>query len=291
MNAIEIISLTKTFKVKKGATVEAVRRLSLTMEEGEIFGFLGPNGAGKSTTIKVLMGLIKPTAGNARIMGHDTRSPLSRMKVGFLPENPAFYDYLTAEEYLRFVGRAFHMAGSLLTDRSEAVLKQLELWDARKRAIRGYSKGMAQRLGIAQALLHDPDVYILDEPMSGLDPIGRVLVKNIILELKRRNKTVFFSTHITSDVETVCDRVGIIFKGALTRVERVASILTEGIEGYYISIKTQDAAGAKEIYVSKERLAVFLAETQSAGMEVAMIEPKRKNLEDYLLDAVSEKIS
>jgi len=201
MQAIEITELCKVFKGKKGAVVEALKGISLSVGQGEVFGFLGPNGAGKSTTIKCLMGLLKPTFGSASIMGRPISDPAARQAVGYLPENPAFYEYLTAEEYLLFVGRVFKMPEALLARRTEEMLKLLELWDARRRQMRGYSKGMVQRLGLAQTLIHDPDVYILDEPMSGLDPIGRALVKEIILDLKKRGKCVFFSTHITDDVE------------------------------------------------------------------------------------------
>ncbi|MGD0845639.1 MAG: ABC transporter ATP-binding protein, partial [Geobacteraceae bacterium] len=177
MNAIDIRDLSKTFRGKKGSRVEALKGLTLSIDTGEVFGFLGPNGAGKSTTIKIIMGLIRSTSGSALIMGHPTGSPVARRQVGFLPENPAFYDFLTAEEYLNFVGQAFGMAKPLLEKRTDEVLALLELIEARKRPMRGYSKGMVQRLGLAQVLLHDPDVYILDEPMSGLDPLGRALVK------------------------------------------------------------------------------------------------------------------
>jgi len=191
MVALELQNLCKRFTGKKHQSVEALKDISLTIGQGEVFGFLGPNGAGKSTTIKCLMGLIRPTSGTASIMGEAAGSEAARARVGFLPENPAFYDYLSAEEYLLFVGRVFRMQESLLARRTEEALKKLELWDARKRPIRSYSKGMVQRVGLAQVLIHDPDLYILDEPMSGLDPLGRALVKEIILDLKQRGKSVF----------------------------------------------------------------------------------------------------
>lgn len=286
MNAIEIKALSKTFRGKKGARVEALKGLSLVIETGEVFGFLGPNGAGKSTTIKIIMGLIRSTSGSALVMGHPTGSPVARRQVGFLPENPAFYDFLTAEEYLNFVGQAFGMAKPLLEKRTDEVLALLELTEARKRPMRGYSKGMVQRLGLAQVLLHDPDVYILDEPMSGLDPLGRALVKEIILDLKARGKCVFFSTHITEDVETVCDRVGIILKGELKRVEMVETIMTEGIHGYQVWIRNRESGEKMEHYVNKNHLAEFLAREQGAGNDVTLVEPKRSNLEDFFLQTV-----
>ncbi|MRR07117.1 MAG: ABC transporter ATP-binding protein [Deltaproteobacteria bacterium] len=285
MNVIEIANLSKTFKGKKGARVEALKRLSLSIGAGEVFGFLGPNGAGKSTTIKIIMGLIRPSAGEASVMGHETGSAAARKHVGYLPENPAFYDYLNADEYLDFVGKAFGMDARHLERQKDEVLALLELKDARRRPIRGYSKGMVQRLGLAQVMIHDPDVYILDEPMSGLDPLGRALVKNIIMDLKGRGKSVFFSTHITADVESVCDRVGIILKGELKSVERVESIMTEGIVGYFVRTR-RGQIEAEESYVDKNDLSSFVAERRQAGFEITLVEPKRKNLEDFFLDIV-----
>jgi ABC-2 type transport system ATP-binding protein len=285
MNAIEISGLSKTFKGKKGLRVDALRDLRLNVEQGEIFGFLGPNGAGKSTTIKTLMGLIQPTAGSATIMGLSIFTPESRRKVGYLPENPSFYDYLSAEEYLQFVGKSFAMPESELRGKCDQVLHRLELWDARKRPMRSYSKGMVQRVGLAQVLIHDPHVCILDEPMSGLDPVGRALVKEIMLELKGRGRCVFFSTHIIADVESVCDRVGIILKGELRTVERVESIMTRGIVGYNLTLRDWEGVNS-ELYVPKEQLSAVIARIQGEGKEITLIEPKRKSLEDFFLDMV-----
>jgi len=285
--AIAIENLVKTYTGKKRARVEALKGISLSVGAGEVFGFLGPNGAGKSTTIKCLVGLIEPSSGSARIKGVSIGSVESRRAIGYLPENPAFYDYLSALEYLKFVGSSFGMPAGLLSSRCDEVLHQLDLWESRKRSIRGYSKGMVQRLGIAQTLLHDPDLYILDEPMSGLDPIGRALVKDIILELKRRGKSVFFSTHITADVESVCDRVGIILDGELQSVELVETIMAEGVLGYTLTLR---GAGADtERYVPKEELPQAMREIQSSGCEISLIEPKRKSLEDFFLDIVRAK--
>lgn len=289
MQAVEIFDLHKTFKDQKGHRVEALKGVSLTVEKGEIFGFLGPNGAGKSTTIKILIGLIKPSTGYAQIMGHKTGTHHARALVGFLPENPSFYDFLTGQEYLAFVARTFRMNNEQVREKSEKVLKLLDLWNARNRPIRGYSKGMVQRLGLGQALIHDPDVYILDEPMSGLDPIGRALVKDIILDLKEKGKCVFFSTHITADVETVCDRVGIIVNGSLQSVERVRSILTEGIVGYHLRSRMPGSDSMNDAVVSKEELAKAIGGIQAAGGEITLIEPKRKDLEAFFLDIVKGK--
>jgi len=289
MDAIEIHGITKTFRGKGRAVVEAVKDLTLAIPRGEIFGFLGPNGAGKSTTIKMLMGLIKPAAGSIRIMGNHADLPLSRMHVGYLPENPSFYDYLCAMEYLSFVGKTFGMQETVMRDRIESNLKLLDLWDARDRFIRGYSKGMVQRLGLAQTLIHDPDVYILDEPMSGLDPIGRALVKEIILDLKARGKSIFFSTHITSDVESICDRVGIIVDGSLQRVDQVGSILIEGIIGYHLKVRIPSRSEVIKFDVSTADLAGTINDVLSSGKEIMLIEPNRKNLEAFFLDIVKGK--
>lgn len=297
MSAITISGLTKTYKGKK--SVEALRNLHLDIFPGEILGFLGPNGAGKSTTIKTLMGLIRPTAGNAQIMGKDISSHESRRKVGYLPENPSFYDYLSAEEYLHFVGKAFGLSGVALSEKSEYVLKLLELWDARKRQIRGYSKGMVQRVGLAQALIHDPELYVLDEPMSGLDPVGRALVKEIILGLKKRGKTVFFSTHITDDVEKVCDRVAVLVKGDLVALDSVDNILKSGVEGYQVQLRmkndpiefgqshlTSENGPLKDYYIPKEHFNGFLSQVVKVDAEIVFIETKRRNLEDFFLSLV-----
>jgi ABC-2 type transport system ATP-binding protein len=283
--AISIENLCKTYIAKKRMRVEALKNISLTVERGEVFGFLGPNGAGKSTTIKCLLGLIRGNAGSASIMGVPTTEVASRRRVGYLPENPAFFDYLSAGEYLDLVGKIHGMSEAALSSRRDAVLRQLDLYEARKRPMRGYSKGMVQRVGLAQVLIHDPDVYILDEPMSGLDPVGRALVKEIILDLKKRGKCVFFSTHITADVETICDRVGVIVKGELQSVERVESIMSRGVLGYQVSVR--GAAGAVcERYIAKEELSQALREIQESGAEVTLIEPKRKSLEDFFLEMV-----
>jgi len=289
MNAIEITGLYKQFTGKRMTKVDALKGLDLTIAEGEVFGFLGPNGAGKSTTIKLVMGLLRPTAGSARIMGIDAGQPDSRLQVGYLPENPAFYDYLSAEEYLLFVGRTFALQETLLREKSEYVLKLLDLWEARKRPMRGYSKGMVQRLGVAQALIHDPDVYILDEPMSGLDPLGRALVKEIIIDLRKRGKSVFFSTHITSDVESVCDRVGVIVKGEMKCVKKVDEITVGGITGFEVRYLAAGDDMPKNVQVAKDELAATLSSIQSDGSRVLMVEPVRKSLEEFFVDIVRQE--
>ena len=286
MPAISIQSLSKTYKGKRGSRVDALQDLTLEIDQGEIFGFLGPNGAGKSTTIKSLMGLIRPTSGRARIMGKDITSTEARRHVGFLPEHPAFYDYLSAEEYLAFVGRAFGMNASEQKRKSEKVLKLLDLWDVRRRPMRGYSKGMVQRLASAPVLIHDPEVYILDEPMSGLDPMGRALVKEIIKDLKRQRKTVFFSTHITADVEAVCDRVGVIVNGRLRVLDTVQNVLRSGVQGYRIQLVSSDD-GIEERQVGQDRLHEAMERIWSEGGVIQRVEPYGRTLEDFFLDVVA----
>jgi ABC-2 type transport system ATP-binding protein len=300
MSVIEIENLFKTFRGEKGRPVEALRGVSLKIEEGEVFGFLGPNGAGKSTSIKILTGLIFASGGSASLFGVPVSDSRSRNRIGYLPENPSFYDFLTAREYLKFVGKTYGMGKKKLESESERVLKLMGLHEDADRSMRGYSKGMVQRLGLAQALLHDPDLYILDEPMSGLDPLGRALVKDIIRDLKKRGKTVFFSTHITSDVEIVCDRVGIIAYGQLQTVDSVERILEAGIEGYYVKVSGAGderlfdgmtvfdrSHGVKEIYVPQSDMKHLMEKVIQSGMDLSLIEPKRKDLEAFLLEVVS----
>lgn len=222
---ITFSGISKEFKDGiRGRKVHALKDLSLAVKEGEVFGFLGPNGAGKSTAIKILMNLIFPTAGGAKILGMDVRNPETRRHVGFLPENPYFYDYLSAEELLRFGGQASGLHNAEIKERSDILLKRLGLDNARNRPLRSYSKGMVQRAGLALALIHDPKVLILDEPMSGLDPIGRKMVVDLILDLKAEGKTVFFSSHILSDVERLCDRVSILINGSMVRLISLAGL-------------------------------------------------------------------
>ena len=298
---ISISGLKKIYRGKRGKRVEALRDLSLNIVPGEVFGFLGPNGAGKSTTIKILMGLIRPSSGDARLFGLSTGDATARRRVGFLPENPAFYDFLTAREYLRFVGEAFAMPAAAIRKESDRVLEMLDLTAAAGRPIRSYSKGMVQRLGIAQTLLHGPDLYLLDEPMSGLDPIGRALVKEIILDLKRQGKTVFFSTHVTADAERVCDRIGVIIGGVFQEEKVVGDLLREGIDGYFCRVRGAAAEslqgwggmscadGVCELFVPRDRYDAFAADLLKNGGSFDLIEPRRRDVEDYFLDLVRSK--
>lgn len=288
MASLQILNLEKTFKGKKRAIVKALKGISLSIESGEVFGFLGPNGAGKSTTIKILMGLISPTSGTATIAGIPIERHEARSCVGYLPENPAFYDYLTAYEYLQLVASAFAMDAKTFSLNAENTLKKLELWDARNRPIRGYSKGMVQRVGLAQVLVHDPQIYILDEPMSGLDPLGRALVKDIIRDLKKAGKTVFFSTHIISDVESICDRTGIIIEGELKVEGAVEQIIAGGVEGY--SVTYNDSGALTTEFVGNDNLLARLNQLETSGLKILLVEPHRKSLEEFFLQVVHNNV-
>lgn len=205
----------------------AVKSLSLRVGAGEVFGFLGPNGAGKTTTMNVLLGFVNHTGGEARIFGANVRDPISRQRIGYLPELTYYYKFLTAEEILRFYAKIFGIAAGEAERRIDALMKLVELEHARKRPIKTYSKGMQQRVGIAQALINNPDLLILDEPTSGLDPLGRMKVREIIQRLKGEGKTVFFSSHELGEVETVCDRVAIIAQGELKGEGRVSELVAK----------------------------------------------------------------
>jgi ABC-2 type transport system ATP-binding protein len=205
----------------------ALQGLNLEVRAGEVFGFLGPNGAGKTTTMNVLLGFVPPTSGSASLFGLDVRQPIARQRIGYLPEQTYYYKFLTAEELLRFYAGIFGIPRPETEARIDAVLKLVELDHARKRQIKTYSKGMQQRVGLAQALINNPDLLILDEPTSGLDPIGRMKVREIIQRLKGEGKTVFFSSHELGEVETVCDRVAILHQGELKTEGRVSDLLKE----------------------------------------------------------------
>ena len=206
------------------ATKIALRGLDLEVGAGEVFGFLGPNGAGKTTTMNVLLGFVPPTSGAAYLFGIDVRQPIARQRIGYLPELTYYYKFLTAEELLRFYAKIFGLPRATANQRIPELLKLVELEAAAKRPIKSYSKGMQQRVGLAQALINDPDLLILDEPTSGLDPLGRMKVREIIQRLKNEGKTVFFSSHELGEVESVCDRVAIIHQGELKAIGRVADI-------------------------------------------------------------------
>jgi len=235
--AVAFQGVWKSFKQGRRPFV-ALRGLTLSVATGEIFGFLGPNGAGKSTAIKILMGFIKPDSGTASVEGLIVGRDPFQQKIGYLPEAPCFYENLTGLETLRFAARASGLSRKVAEQRAWAVLERLNLKHAGKSQIRTHSKGMKQRLGICQALIHDPEIYILDEPMSGLDPLGRRLITEVILGLKDKGKTVFFSSHILSDAERLCDRIGILNKGEMLFVGKTQEIATgqDSLEDAFVNI-------------------------------------------------------
>jgi len=216
---------------------EALKDLTIKVGEGEIFGLLGPNGAGKTTAIKILMGIHFPTSGTARLMGKPLGDRAVKKRIGFLPENPYFYDYLKGWEFLDFYGQLYGMDRKTRRNKIEELLDQVGLTEAANRPLRGYSKGMNQRIGLAQALMNDPDLVFLDEPQSGLDPFGRKDVRDIIISLREKGKTVFFSSHILTDAEMICDRVGILFEGRLRSIGPLGKLLSSGVTEWEIVVR------------------------------------------------------
>lgn len=235
MAAIEVEKLTKYYRqhfwTPRRKVLDAV---SFNVERGEIFGFLGPNGSGKSTTIKILLEIIYPSSGTARLFGKEIGSVESKMKLGFLPENPYFYDFLTATQFLEFHGGLYGLSKAYLKTRIPQVLELVGMKGTEKYRLRSFSKGMLQRIGLAQSIIHDPELVILDEPMTGLDPVGRKEVRDLMIQLKSEGKTVFFSTHILSDVESICDRVAILNRGKLLACGRLEELVS--VESQYIDI-------------------------------------------------------
>jgi len=299
MSAIEIVRLEKVYNVGfwRKRPKRALYPLDLSVEEGEIFGFLGPNGAGKTTTLKMLMGLVFPTGGTARILGMELDDPRMKAQIGFLPEQPYFYDYLTARELLRYYGQLSGVDVKQLRARVDGVLERVGLRDAANVQLRKFSKGMLQRTGIAQAILHEPRVVFLDEPMSGLDPMGRREVRNLIEQLKGEGKTVFFSTHILSDAEALCDRVAIIHQGQLRGVGAVEE-LTAGVCAQVelvwagTSVPAVLRASGVEYHVAGDTVRAVVAETEQEmalealrqeQLRLISLTPVRMSLEDYFV--------
>jgi len=298
--------LTKTFDVGivRRRRVHAVEDVTLSVNEGEIFGFVGPNGAGKTTTIKMLMGLIHPTRGRAFIFDAPIPSRDSKRRIGYLPENPAWYDFLTGREALSFFARLSGVPAASRDGRVTELLELVGLGEAADRQIRKYSKGMQQRLGIAQALVGDPVFVVLDEPMSGLDPIGRKEVRDLILELKRRGKTVFFSTHILPDVETLCDRVGVVFEGRLRDVGRIGDLLSGHVKAVEVTAEAPGTAAREALAVGTriaeegDRLTVTYQDVAAAdaavravvaaGGRLVSLTRHRETLEDFFVRRLEE---
>jgi ABC-2 type transport system ATP-binding protein len=303
--AIEFLKLTKDYPLGfwRNRNRRALDNLTFEVQQGEIFGFLGPNGAGKTTTLKLLMGLIFPTAGTARVCGRSIDDVGMHSDIGFLPEQPYFYDYLTARELLDYFARFFGIQRVERRKRVTFLLDRVGLATAGDVQLRKYSKGMLQRVGIAQAILHDPRVVFLDEPMSGLDPVGRREVRDIILDLKRRGHTVFFSTHVISDAEILCDRVAVLLGGKLQSVGSPSEIVSIDVRGMEILFEIRDGralpAGLAErstqtgeryrIEVPEAELYAALEQLRACEARILSVSPLRPTLEDYFLGLVGRE--
>jgi len=298
---LRVTGLAKTFrKPFTGRRVEAVRGVSIDVRRGEIFGFLGPNGAGKTTTIKMLMGLIAPTAGTMEILGVRAPDPDVMARVGFLPESPYIYPYLSPREFVTLCGRLSGLGGTELRDRVGRVLDRVGMTYAIDRGVGALSKGMLQRVALAAALVHDPELLVLDEPMSGLDPVGRKEVRDLIVEEKQRGRTVFFSSHILSDVEMLCDRVCILRRGEVVVSGELGEILTAGkrrseitIGGASAALREALSSRAEAVRTVGDRLVMevegddavrdVVTRALAEGARLESVTPKRETLEDVFV--------
>jgi ABC-2 type transport system ATP-binding protein len=293
---VALTELRKSFRghLGIGRTV-AVDGLSLSVQPGEIFGLLGPNGAGKTTTLKMMLALLRPDSGEVRLFGRPPQDVAARARIGFLPENPYFYDYLTPVEFLDLYARLHGIPAAERAKRVKAAIARVGLAGRESTALRKFSKGMIQRLGLAQAIQHDPDLVILDEPMSGLDPVGRREVRDLILGLRAAGKTVFFSSHILQDAEMLCDRVAIVFRGRLRSVGRLDDLISRDAKWIEVSTRGPIPPGAPgerteapdgtALYKVGDvsELARLLAAVSGAGGEVLSVWPRRETLEDLFL--------
>jgi ABC-2 type transport system ATP-binding protein len=284
----------------------ALDRLSIEVAPGDVFGFLGPNGAGKTTTLKLLMQLVFPTSGEAEILGRPAGDVGVRRRIGYLPENPYFYDHLTAEELLEYFGRLFGMSAAERRQRIPATLDRLGVGAERRMALRKFSKGMLQRVGLAQAVLNDPEVLFLDEPMSGLDPLGRRDVRALILELRDQGRTIFFSSHILSDAEALCSQVAIVAKGQLATAGRLSDMKEFAVHGWELVMSGVPPAALDRVRararavqtIAGDRYVIELAadghpedvlrELNAAGATTVSLNPLRETLEDVFVRRVAE---
>ena len=273
---VEISHLTKVFRVPmKRERVVAVRDLSLRVAPGEVYGLLGPNGSGKSTTLKVVLGLISPTRGHTKVFGEDSGLVRSRKDVGFVPENPYFYKFLTGSETVRFFGKLGGLHGAKLDARVKELLELVGLSEAAGRRVGAYSKGMLQRVGLAQALVQDPGLLVLDEPTAGVDPVGSREIRDLILELKARGKTILLCSHLLSQVQEICDRVGILARGSLVREGRVEDLL---------SIRDRTEMVLENI--SPEKVEALTKAAQNLGVKVVSSGQLQTTLEQLFLEAI-----
>jgi len=307
VRALATDELTKDFAVGfwRKRPYRALDRLTLEVQPGEVFGFLGPNGAGKTTTLKLLMQLVFPTSGRGELLGRPLGDLDAKRRIGYLPENPYFYDYLTAEELLRYYAGLFGYAGAERHRRASRLLDDVGIGGERRLQLRKFSKGMLQRVGIAQALVNDPDLVIFDEPMSGLDPLGRRDVRALILRLRDRGCTVFFSSHVLSDAEALCGRVAILAKGRLVGSGRLADILAFEAHGWELIVSHVDdrliahvmpqVRSAVHIGAGRYHLELpiesppehLLAELTAGGARLVSLNPIRATLEDYFVEHVT----
>jgi ABC-2 type transport system ATP-binding protein len=291
--ALDVHDLTKTYRTPfTRKKVEALRGVTFSVERGHIFGFVGPNGAGKTTTIRTLMGLVRPTSGRATILGHALPSRDARGKIGFLPEAPYFYDYLDVGELCDLAGRLFGLPPRVRAQRADELIEKVGLGRARGQSLKKLSKGMLQRAGLAQALMNDPELVVLDEPMSGLDPIGRKEVRDLILELRDRGKTVFFSTHILSDVEAITDRVAIVARGQLLAHGTPAELVSHHLQGVEVTVTLPRPAGAAAPATpAPEAPSIDLALTRGAtrvrrvGDELSLVLPADADVDAWIAQA------
>jgi ABC-2 type transport system ATP-binding protein len=276
---IQTRNLTKTYQSFLGRTeVKALEDLSLEIPRGEIFGILGPNGSGKTTTIKILLGLLFPTSGSAHILGKPATDVAIKAKIGFLPEESYLYKFLNADETLDFFGRLFHLDRKTRKKRADELIEQFGLEHARKRRLNEYSKGMIRRVSFAQALINDPELVILDEPTSGLDPISSRQMKDLILDLKKKGKTIFLSSHLLADVQNICDKIAILHQGTLRKLGSVKEILQQD------SSVTMTFENLSEEAKSKiESLA------GESGARLVQSEKTRESLEEVFLQTIEEK--
>lgn len=278
---VEIEHLTKVFPVPlRRERIVAVRDLSMHVGKGEVYGLLGPNGSGKSTTLKILLGLVTATRGATRVFGEESRSVRSRRDVGYLPENPYFYKFLTGAETVRFFGKLSGLGGDALEARVTELLELVGLTDAARRRVGSYSKGMLQRIGLAQALVQDPGLLVLDEPTAGVDPVGSREIRDLILELKTRGKTVLLCSHLLSQVQEVCDRVGILARGSLVREGRVEDLLAVG-----------DRSEIVIEHASAEQLAELQKAAERLGVRVVSSGRAQTTLENLFLEAIDPALS
>ncbi len=301
--AIDVRDLRKTFRTPlRRKKVEALRGVTFSVEAGQIFGFVGPNGAGKTTTIRTLMGLIRPTSGSATILGHAIPSRAARFKLGFLPESPYFYDYLTVGELLDLAGRLFGVPSAVRKKRADELIEKVGLARARAQNLKKFSKGMLQRAGLAQALMNDPELVVLDEPMSGLDPIGRKEIRDLIIELREAGKTVFFSTHILSDVEALADNVAIIARGGLQAQGKPSELMQRTVLGIDVTLRADDDLGELMTGATRVRkvgselsltlpadtdIDAWLAGARDKGAKLVAVTPRHETLEDLFLREIA----